>query len=694
MNNFPRGLLKPCILFLPLAGLVSLPVSAGVEIILALDEDSKLEQYGADRLESVLLQAGTQLVRLANDDLENGADIRTKIISESNSEGLQPEGFRLQREEDILTISAVDPKGILYGLMELAEQIEFRGSLDTVEPVTQNPRFPFRAIKFNLPWSSYRQFPALQANLEACRDLEMWEDFLDMMVENRFNALTLWNIHPWPDLVRSESFPLANSHSEEELAEWKKFWNALFGMAKNRGIDTYLLNWNAFVSEGFKEHYGDGNVDTGHHFIEGIDSPLIRQYNRESITQVINEYPDLTGLGVTLGEGMEGWSSELQIDWVEDVFFEGIRAADRPIKFIYRAALKGDHTLNRQAIDRSGLDTPESPIIVELKFNWSHGHSTPTLIKAHGGGTGEEYWTNPAPSHHKMAWMVRNEDFFRLRWGEPDFIREHIRLNGQDFVAGYFIGSECYIPAADIFTVSDQEHVDWKWAFERQWLFYMLWGRLLYKPDLGNEVFAAAYDERFPGGHGEEMVEAFRLASQTAQRIAGFFSWTWDYTFYTEGFLSRRGFLTLRQMMRTDTTEPRFVSIKEYRQGNRDFGDRITPPELADLLEQDCTRALEIVNAIQNPPPSLQFEIADVRAWSQLGLYFADKLRAAVSLNQGNKELAVQQLEAAKDHWLKLVEITEATIQPSSLGHIGGGDFHWKNYVKDVERDIRWARSQ
>ncbi|MEM7791347.1 MAG: hypothetical protein AAF546_08095 [Verrucomicrobiota bacterium] len=661
-----------------------------VEVHLVLDLAE--QNFAVERLRETLEMKGYR--PSIESSLGAVETIKVEIVPAAERPEISSGGFQIEKSEDVIEIQAIDERGAMYGLLELEEQLSRRGTLQKIEPTLQNPRFPFRAIKFNLPWSSYRQFPALEANLEACRDLEMWEDFLNMMAENRFNALTLWNIHPWPYLVRPTNFPNATGFSDEELAEWKVFWKALFRMAKDRGIETYLLNWNAFVSEGFNEHYGKGNVDTGKHFIDGIDSPEIRRYNRECITQVINEYPDLTGLGVTLGEGMEGWSSELQVDWVKDVFFEGIEAADRPIKFIYRAALKGDHTLNRQAIDESGLGTPENPIIVELKFNWSHGHSTPTLVKAHGGGTGEEYWTNPAPTNHKMAWMVRNEDFFRLRWGEPGFIRDHIRTNGQDFVGGYFIGSECYIPAEDIFHVPGHEHINWDWAFERQWLYYMQWGRLLYNPELDDATFAHAYDRRFPGEHGEKMVEAFKLATRTTQRIAGFFSWSWDYTFYTEGFLSRRGFLTLRQLMRTETTEPLFVSIKEFGNGKGNFEGRITPDQLADRIEEDTRRALAIVEGIKTEDGPLLCEIADVKAWSYLGLYFAEKLRGAVALNQRNKEAAILRLETAKSHWIDLVRVTEAHIQPSSLGHLDGGDFHWKDFLDDVEKDIRWAKSR
>ena len=42
-------------------------------------------------------------------------------------------------------------------------------------------------------------------------------------------------------------------------------------------------------------------------------------------------------------------------------------------------------------------------------------HSTVTLVQAHGGGTGAAYYEPPS-DRYKVTWMVRNEDFFFLRW--------------------------------------------------------------------------------------------------------------------------------------------------------------------------------------------------------------------------------------------------------------------------------------
>jgi hypothetical protein len=59
------------------------------------------------------------------------------------------------------------------------------------------------------------------------------------------------------------------------------------------------------------------------------------------------------------------------------------------------------------------------------------------------------------------------------------------------------VGSETYIPAKDYFTKLEAP-VDWQYAFQRQWLFYKLWGRLLYNPDTPDAVFRDAFVQHPP----------------------------------------------------------------------------------------------------------------------------------------------------------------------------------------------------
>ena len=101
------------------------------------------------------------------------------------------------------------------------------------------------------------------------------------------------------------------------------------------------------------------------------------------------------------------------------------------------------------------------------------------------------------------------------------------------------MGSETYIPALDYFTAVNGP-VAWKYAFERQWLFYKLWGRLLYDPATPDAVFAAEFTRRY-GAKARPSARAFALASNTQLRLASLFDSRWDFTLYSEGFLALQG---------------------------------------------------------------------------------------------------------------------------------------------------------
>ena len=142
---------------------------------------------------------------------------------------------------------------------------------------------------------SYRKHASLQLHDKTCRDLAFWERFLDMMARNRFNVLSLWSLHPFTWLIRPKRYPEACGFDDAELAEWRKFWKSLFRMAKARGIETYLVNWNIFVSPEFaREHNVATYSAEWKYFGKGDPSRLVRQYTRECVTQVLDEYEDLT----------------------------------------------------------------------------------------------------------------------------------------------------------------------------------------------------------------------------------------------------------------------------------------------------------------------------------------------------------------------------------------------------------------
>jgi len=298
----------------------------------------------------------------------------------------------------------------------------------------------------------------------------------------------------------------------------------------------------------------------------------------------------------------------------------------------------------------------------------------------------------------------------------PGFIRQHIAENGrQDYVGGYFVGSETYIPALDYFTAVKQP-VDWKYAFERQWLFYKLWGRLLYDPATPDSVFEAEFVRRY-GAKAAPLLKAYALASDTQLRLASLYDSKWDFTLYSEGMLALQGeqthYIGVDALINQPVMDPAYVSVADYvktlRAGGKFADDRVTPPQLADLLERDCRAALALVKDIDTRGnASLRYEVADVQAWSQLGLHLAWKLRGAVALqawraggDPADQQLAIADLQKGLAAWDELIRITRPIYKDMKLAHYNGNSFdanpnnlfHWALIRKEVAADLEAARA-
>lgn len=691
--------------------------SAAQSVSIVYEEAVPQAAYAARKLGEALAERGYKVK-----SERTGYDYLVSLAVHRNRLG--PEAFSIIPEGKVITVYGGDYRGMIYGALNLAEMLQNGTSLADVEAVTQRPNLEFRGIKFNLPWETYRPSSALDQHFETARDLNYWEAFLDMMVANRFNALSLWNLHPYTFMIQPKNFPEASPWSKKEFARWRHLYREIFRMAKERALDTYIVHWNIFVSRAFAEAHGVAKENFyPHYYVPGDTSEIVRRYLRESVKQVLEEYPNLDGIGISHGEGMAGMTPLERQQWVDDVIIAGMLEADRPVKLIHRvpfsSGTSSDPGVSKdvEAVTRAAMERLENrfegPIWVEMKFNWSHGHSTPELVKVHGGKLGDTYFA-PAPTNYKITWQVRNEDFFALRWGVPDFIRQHIRLNGvADYVGGYFVGSETYIPALDYFTKSN-EPVDWTWAFERQWLFYKLWGRLLYDPETPDAVFQAEFNRRY-GSRADNLLRAYSLASSTQLRLASLYDSRWDFTLYSEGFLALQGeytkYISVDRLISQPTMATEYVSVGEYVKTLLDGGSfeagRITPPILIDMLERDNREALSLVKHINTAGnASLMYEVADVKTWANLGLHLAEKLRGALALQtyrlsggEENKLQAVGHLRQALKYWDEVIRITRPIYRDMRLTHYNHNSFeandanlfHWALIRDEVARDVEIA---
>jgi hypothetical protein len=679
--------------------------------------------YAAGKLGAALTAKGYAL---------NHAPTSMVITLSINSKNLGAEAYQILANGKNITITGGDHRGLIYGSLSLAEEVRNGGRLEAVKPRKEQPRYSLRAIKFDLPWDTYRHSDALDLHYETCKDLDYWKAFMDMMVENRLNSLTLWNLHPYTFMIRPKNFPEASPLSDAELQEWKALFSGIFRMAKERALDTYIIPFNIFVSPEFSKAHNVA-MDNLHHdfFVKGDTSELVKRYTRECVAQMLQEYPEITGMGLTLGEGMAGMTPQEREEWMNQTIIEGMRMSGRKLKLIHRIPFSSTtgslstttietEILTRKEIEAQGnLSFLQPPIYADLKYNWSHAHSTPTLVKVHGGKLYDTYF-KPEPKTYKINWTARNEDFFCLRWGVPDFVRSHIATNSQSYVGGYMIGSETYIPAKDYFTKPGIA-TNWKYAFERQWLFYQLWGRLLYNPQTPDANFQASFIHRY-GKEGTNLLQASALAGKTPLRLGSLFDFTMDLTLYTEGFMAlddkvkRVEYISVDRLIHQPVTDPNYVSVVNYVQalseGKTFAATAVTPPILAGMLEWDCNEALRLVSTINTTGnPALPFEVADIKTWANMGLHFAEKIKGAVALHTyrtkggaDNKRMAVQHLEKALQYWDEVVRITRPIYNDMPLVHYSeqGGvrseenkhlTFHWEKIRSDVAKDVETANN-
>jgi hypothetical protein len=163
--------------------------------------------------------------------------------------------------------------------------------------------------------------------------------------------------------------------------------------------------------------------------------------------------------------------------------------------------------------------------------------------------------------------------------------------------------------------------------------------------------------------------------------------------------------------------DPDYVSVADYVSkisGGGSFdAKKITPVKLADMLQRDCGKALGLVKNIKIPEnSSLLYEVADVKAWANLGLYFAEKLKGAIALQtyrlkggEENKQKAIVHLENALRFWDVAIGITrplynDMPLAAYSYPHDGANSviddsqrFHWEKLRPGVAADIEIARN-
>lgn len=720
------------------------------EVLLIVEPGQPTVDFALQEIAAALKERGDTAVRMETSSrVPANGRAQITLLGTSNAAALESlaeagvqvstpmrnEGFSVHRSDrnnvPVIWVFGSGPGGVMYGGLEVAEQIRLHG-LAGVEPMQRNPYMAMRGTKFNLPLDvrtpSYTDAgDSAQQNIATVWDYDFWTAYLDQLARHRYNYVSLWNLHPFPSLVKVPAYPdVALADIQRSTGTWAEhystraedlttpaildhvetlkritieekieFWRRVMRYAKDRNIDFYIVTWNTYTG-GLRGKYG---------ITDDLENPVTIDYFRQSVRELFATYPLLAGIGVTAGENMGAANSsfEAKENWLMATYGQGVldAAKDRPgrkIRFIHR-----QHETKAQDIARTFaplVGHPDIYFVFSFKYAQAHALSstTQTFHKDFVASLGSL----------KTLWTLRNDDALMFRWGAPDFVRDFIRGIPMEPTQGIYYGSDMWVWGREFLSLGAKGPR--RLEVEKHWYHWMLWGRLAYDPTLGDERFVEILAQRFPGAEAPVLFDAWQQSSLIYPLTTGFHWGQYDFQWYIEACQSRPGpaqtesgfhdvnrFITLGVHPGTDN-----ISIPLYVEdvvAGRPSRPGTVPPQVAEKLHQCADAVLAgLAKLSAGSDRELQETLADIRAMALLGKYYAHKIQGATQLalfrktgRAGYQEVAIAELTKAQEFWGQYTTLAASLYRnPMWTNRVGTVD--WTKLRAEVAKDITIAQ--
>ncbi|HWS00962.1 MAG TPA: hypothetical protein VN249_10130, partial [Prolixibacteraceae bacterium] len=244
---------------------------------------------------------------------------------------------------------------------------------------------------------------------------------------------------------------------------------------------------------------------------------------------------------------------------------------------------------------------------------------------------------------------------------------------------------------------------------QKHWYHWMIWGRLGYNPELGNDRFVRLIENHFPGVDGKKLFEAWEEASMIYPKTTGFHWGALDFQWYIEacksapvysntpsGFHDVNRFISLPPHPGTG-----YQSIPDYVRMVvlKEKSARVSPLDISLQIHTHSDRALHLADQMKaGSNMELSNTLDDIRSIAWLGKYYAHKIHGATELalyretgDIKHQSVAVDQLTKALDYWVKYhrnaMKQYKNPLWTNRVGHVD-----WVKLTDEVRKDIDIAK--
>lgn len=622
------------------------------------------------------------------------------------------EGFKISSKNNRIFVDGTDASGTLYGILELIDRIEDNGTIPTGIDFSDRPEMVLRGTCIGLQKTEYLpertvyEYPYTPENFPWFYDKELWIDYLDMMVENRFNSLYLWNGHPFASLVKLDDYPYAVEVSDQTFKKNEEIFRFLTEEADKRGIWVIQMFYNIIVSKPFAEHHGIKTQDRERPIV-----PLIADYTRKSVAAFIEKYPNV-GLLVALGEAMGG--KEDDVEWFTKTILpgvkDGLRAMGRTDEppIILRA-----HDTDAPAVMDAAL-----PLYKNLYTTHKYNGESLTTYEPRGPWSEiHKELSSLGSIHISNVHILANLEPFR--YGSPDFIQKSVQamhdVHGANALHLYPQSSYWDWPYTADKTEPRLLQID------RDWIWYKAWARYAWKSDRDkkdeSEYWAEQLADKYGTGkeEGGQIVTAYEQSGEIAPKTLRRFG-------ITEGN---------RQTLLLGMFESQLVNPYKWRvypgfyescgpvgeilleYAEKEWKGQPHVGETPVQIIEEITRHGELaVEAIEKASPKItankaEFERLknDIIAYRAFANFFSEKVKAALSVLRysysnelSDLDAALPHLEKSIEYYQELVGLTEDhylyanSMQTAQrripIGGDDGKNKTWKEMLPHYEREL------
>ncbi|WP_370174309.1 alpha-d-galacturonidase [Leeuwenhoekiella palythoae] len=487
-----------------------LSCSSKNKITIVSDQQSPRINFGIEKLTEAL-EAQEYEVTLSAEK----PDQESYILIAEESDSLDKEGFKIQSDDNDITISGADPSGTLYGILELADQITKAGSIPESINLIDRPEMVLRGTCIGLQKTTYLEgrgvyeYPYTPENFPWFYDKDLWIEYLDMMVDNRLNSLYLWNGHPFASLVKLDDYPFAVEVSDEDFKKNEEIFRFITEEADKRGIWVIQMFYNIIVSKPFAEHYGIETQDRSRPI-----TPVIADYTQKSIAAFVEKYPNV-GLLVALGEAMNTVDDD--VEWFTKTVIPGVQDG-----------LKAIGSTEEPPIILRAHDT-DAPLVMEKalplykNLYTTHKYNGESLTTYQPRGPWSEIHkklSSLGSTHISNVHILANLEPFR--YGSPDFIQKSVQAMHE--VHG----------ANALHLYPQTSYWDWPYApdnteprlleMNRDWIWYKAWSRYAWKSNRDRNDEISFWSKQLSDMYGtdqesgSQILQAYEEAGEIAPK--------------------------------------------------------------------------------------------------------------------------------------------------------------------------------